>query len=263
MKLILKIIIGLIGLLILSCSLAAIIFFSNQTIIISELQNQGNYAVLESQEVSLDGIAEINIALTNEDLHVESYSGEDLILNLTGNSLENIPSILFSEEEGKLNIRIDRSTRETFPNDFRLYVKIPQNYGKDLKVVTLSGDSNIKELSLSGFIFESASGDASFDNLKSNYANFKSLSGDLDFDNSSIDSIKTTSGDIHVEGFYPKELNILSISGDVSLDLEEDSSITLDFSSLSGDLDNDLEGSIYSGENKVYVKTTSGDLSVY
>jgi len=187
--------------------------------------------------------------------------------------------------------------------DMKVYVNIPKNYSGDISVLSASGDVELNKINLNNLEATSASGNINLENIKvKNKAKINAVSGDINIislsskesriesisgeinledaranridlssvsgeintiNSENISSITTTSGEIEIENYSIKEdLNIESVSGEIELDLAEDSSIDLDFKSTSGDLENDF-GKVYGGENKVNVKTNSGDLRVY
>ncbi len=134
----------------------------------------------------------------------------------------------------------------------------------ELLIKSISGEVSCEYIEvLNSFNVETSSGDIKVKNLLNEYGEFKSISGEIDIENSKkINSIKTTSGDINIKNLeIDNDLYIQSISGEVYLDFIEGSLIDLEFDSGSGDLDNSF-GNIYKGKNRVYVKTTSGDLDI-
>ena len=269
MKTIAKTVIILASLFLVSSILGAILFF-NEYPVDRNFNNLNYLEINESEKITIEEINEIRINLLNEDISIESYSEETLDLKLTGHystRYSESPGIIYNKAGGILTITINKSKDKIIgfnSENINLYVKIPKNYSGDLEIKTVSGDSEIKGIKIDKLKLESVSGDIYINNLENNYAEYKSVSGDIEIINSKrTNKIKTISGDIEmINQEIENNLDINTVSGDIDLNLFENSNINLDFSSTSGDLRNSF-GEIYGGENKIFVKTTSGDLRIY
>jgi DUF4097 and DUF4098 domain-containing protein YvlB len=194
-----------------------------------------------------------------EDIKVTSDSGDIFINNISTKKFEIDTAsgeIKISEMNSSINSNIRSSSGD---------IKIEEFNSEEIEIKSISGEifcENIK--SKNGFNVETSSGDINIKNLENSEGNFKSISGEINLVSlEKINSIITSSGNIKIISYLiNNNLNIKTVSGEVELDLKEDSSIDLEFESVSGYLKNHF-GDIYEGENKVYVKTSSGDLSIY
>ena len=213
----------------------------------------------------------INFGVQDLDLYIgipENYKGKIEIGTASGDiEIENIKLEDFEAKtlSGEIKINSVKSLGSSLINSASGDFQINNLESKNLNAESLSGEMYFEYLVvLNDSYFQTSSGDISIENMDTGYSRFKTISGDILIENSmKINSVTTTSGDIDIKNFeIDNELNIESVSGSVELDFVEGSLIDLEFNSLSGDLDNYF-GDIMGGKNKVYVKTTSGDLNVY
>ena len=166
---------------------------------------------------------------------------------------------LVQEEDGKVIIRTHfdpsgfRLFRRIVPCKVNYEVSVPRNC--DLKVrgvsnaanidgisgfldiSTVSGDVNLNSLE-GEFKFKSVSGDVQGENINAP-AKIETVSGDFDLKQCNFPSmrVKTVSGDLTLEtllGSGPYEFN--SVSGDIKLEATQLTGVTVNSSSLSGDL---------------------------
>ncbi|MFJ8529340.1 DUF4097 domain-containing protein [Bacillus sp. NPDC094106] len=183
--------------------------------------------------------------------------------------------------------------------DVNLQVKVPKKLYKNVKVTTSSGDFVAKDMETKTAEINTSSGDVSLLQSKVNEKlTAKTSSGAIETDKSEIEVAKlgTSSGEIKVDGLHSKELVATTSSGDIeyndkSLQGEIEcstssgdirmtfaalpESLRVDFEGGSGKADLKVPGLLYeeksknkligvkgSGENKVKVKTSSGDFKL-
>ena len=141
-----------------------------------------------------------------------------------------------------------------------------QSVSGDVRLADIQGPLRLKTVSGDGILTDYAG------QLVGN-----TVSGDLTFDRVRLNGseIVTVSGDVNIDGELDRsrEHRMKTISGDVDLHLTG-GSYDIRFSSMSGDLDSQLEGEISAvgrrdkhivigkAETKVTVKTMSGDLEI-
>jgi hypothetical protein len=141
-----------------------------------------------------------------------------------------------------------------------------QSVSGDVRLADIQGPLRLKTVSGDGILTDYAG------QLVAN-----TVSGDLTFDSVRVNGsdIVTVSGDVKIDGELDqaREHRMKTISGDVDLHLTG-GSYDIRFSSMSGDLDNELGGEITAvgrrdkhivigkAETKVTVKTMSGDLEI-
>ncbi|MCX2827708.1 hypothetical protein COM13_14395 [Bacillus pseudomycoides] len=183
--------------------------------------------------------------------------------------------------------------------DVNLQVKVPKKIYDTVKVTTSSGDFVVKEIETKVAEINTSSGDVSLSHSKVNEKlTAKTSSGKIKTDKSEIEVAKlnTRSGKIRVEGLHSKELAANTSSGDIEYNdrslrgevecntssgdvkMQFDTfpeSLRVEFDGSSGKADINVAGLLYeeksknqlvgvkgTGENKVKVKTSSGDFKL-
>lgn len=183
--------------------------------------------------------------------------------------------------------------------DVNLQVKVPKEIYDTVKVTTSSGDFVAKEIETKVAEINTSSGDVSLSHSKVNEKlTAKTSSGKIKTDKSEIEvaKLKTRSGKIRVEGLHSKELAANTSSGDIEYNdrslrgevecntssgdvkMQFDTfpeSLRVEFDGSSGKADINVAGLLYeeksknqlvgvkgTGENKVKVKTSSGDFKL-
>ncbi|PEP56396.1 MULTISPECIES: DUF4097 family beta strand repeat-containing protein [Bacillus] len=183
--------------------------------------------------------------------------------------------------------------------DVNLQVKVPKKIYDTVKVTTSSGDFVAKEIETKVAEINTSSGDVSLSHSKVNEKlTAKTSSGKIKTDKSEIEVAKlnTRSGKIRVEGLHSKELAANTSSGDIEYNdrslrgevecntssgdvkMQFDTfpeSLRVEFDRSSGKADINVAGLLYeeksknqligvkgTGENKVKVKTSSGDFKL-
>ncbi|PHB25073.1 hypothetical protein COE80_16365 [Bacillus pseudomycoides] len=183
--------------------------------------------------------------------------------------------------------------------DVNLQVKVPKKIYDTVKVTTSSGDFVAKEIETKVAEINTSSGDVSLSHSKVNEKlTAKTSSGKIKTDKGEIEVAKlnTRSGKIRVEGLHSKELAANTSSGDIEYNdrslrgevecntssgdvkMQFDTfpeSLRVEFDGSSGKADINVAGLLYeeksknqlvgvkgTGENKVKVKTSSGDFKL-
>ena len=155
-------------------------------------------------------------------------------------------------------------------------VRLSSIHGR-LQVETISGDVQLSDGAVNGATVSTTSGEIGLDGVNGELQ-ISTISGDIsvrDAKASQLD-ISTTSGEISYDGAFQAgtDSKVSTISGDVDLTLPEDSSFSLNASTVSGDISNQfdmpsaqddqrsLSGVVGSGGPTLTVETTSGDISL-
>ncbi|WP_459502072.1 DUF4097 family beta strand repeat-containing protein [Bacillus sp. C1] len=181
----------------------------------------------------------------------------------------------------------------------KLQVKVPKKLYENIKVITSSGDFVAKEIETKIAELNTSSGNVSLLHAKINgKLTVETSSGAIETDKSEVEvvKLKTSSGKISVDGLHTKEAVFTTSSGDVEYndrslqgeiecntssgdvemkfdDIPE--SLKVEFDGSSGKADLDITDLLYkekskhkligikgAGENKVKVKTSSGDFKL-
>lgn len=171
-------------------------------------------------------------------------------------------------------------------------IKIDQITADSLKTKSVSGDMSFDEAIIANDTdMETTSGNIDFNSIESDNAKIECVSGDVSIHNALLSNnieIETTSGDIDLGSLTADNAKLESVSGDASmkitslssadikttsgdteLNVPNESGASVDFSSVSGDLEADREyekskGTYIFGNGDciIKVKTTSGDLDI-
>lgn len=150
------------------------------------------------------------------------------------------------------------------------------NVGGRLEVSTSSGDVELDDGNVSEAAVSTTSGDIKLEGVAS-MINVESVSGDITVSDARDGQIRlsTTSGNVEYEGSLDGgDSSMTTISGDVKLQLPDDSGFRLEASTVSGDLSSDfdlrdgqqsrrnLSGTAGDGAATLRIETTSGNISV-
>lgn len=193
-----------------------------------------------------------------ENFETDTASGEIEIINLT--SKENIKLISVSGDIDGENLISDNFKLVTSSGEIRANGLKSKN---EITMDSISGDIYSEDIKSESFNVKTISGEIIMENISSKTNYFESVSGDINIispDN--LNTLKTRSGEVIIEKYFiQNNLDVETISGDVYIELIDESSVNLGFESVSGDLENYF-GDIHSGKNKINVNTTSGELII-
>jgi len=144
-----------------------------------------------------------------------------------------------------------------------------------LKINTASGDIEVNDCS-GELSFQTVSGDVSLSTAGDLQG--QTVSGDIDIQMEKTGQIKvrSTSGDIQFQGPVAEGSTaaMATVSGDVSVDLGQNSSAAIEASTVSGEIDcemdlaglrqgsRSLSGKLGGGQGSLSVKTVSGDITI-
>jgi len=223
-------------------------------------------------------VSDVNlIPTTNEDIKVHFY-GE--FISYIGKGL---PKLIVNEFNNQLTIEIEypkvKSGIDIGPYKYNTYLDIylSKYPVRDIKIHTISGNTNIKDLSIKDFHYETVSGNIKVELISSKKLSLKSISGDIKMENCSGElNVETTSGDAFISNKNLKsDIDVKTTSGNVRIELPEDVKFSLKVNTISGNLHNEfpikissieggiLEGVVGSDEQKIVVDTMSGDIIIY
>lgn len=153
-----------------------------------------------------------------------------------------------------------------------LYVFLPSQMNK-IQINNVSSDININNVQIKDLEIDNVSGDIQVEKSKINEIGITNVSGEIIILDNEINSIEieTTSGNIGLSfAKMPHELDLSSISANITIYIESIDSISVEFSTISGNFKSNLEyttkGDTYifngSKENEYDVDTISGNLII-
>lgn len=208
-------------------------------------------------------IENIKVSSISTDIKIGNKKSNKATFNLAGTGCNQ--KLNSSRDESNLDVSIVyplfKSWISKLNTNLVLTIYLPENYSNNLVVNSISGDVYQNSNNLSDCSIESVSGDLKLNNLYCNNLILKTTSGDINLLNGRINNAKTISGDINLERIdINNDLNLKTVSGDVNIYPTKDSKFEINFNTISGDLNK--ENSYGPSTNKVYVKTTSGDLKI-
>lgn len=222
-------------------------------------------------------------------LDIDWISGEVEILVTSGNTVSVMERVArgtspayamaVSEQDGVLKVRYVEDEFLTLPNlpSKKLVVHLPREVAENLAEVRLSSvsaDFDVEALTVrEKFVFSSVSGDLETEAITAENVNAEvsTVSGKLQLDGSFRQVTgESTSGEIDLTlRTCPEAVSLAAVSGDVDVELPRSAGFTLDYSTVSGDLECDFAVKP-SGEKlicgdggcEISVDTTSGDLKI-
>jgi len=216
-----------------------------------------------SKTSSIQNIEAINITSSSANIFVKPTDESNISIRYFGEARsngKNDPTVTINEVGSDLNITSgmpDTAAMYTTLEGFKLEIKIPTTYSKNIKVKSDTGDIEMDSLILKKIEVSVTSGDINLTNCKGE-EQIDSKSGDVKIVDSVLESNKT----------------ITSSSGDVSLFLSQNSSLGFIFDTETGIISdlfgvtmqqNDgkhMIGRANDGKYNISVKTTSGNLNI-
>jgi lia operon protein LiaG len=256
----------------------------------------------ESKTFKASEISEIYVDVASTDININKTDGEDILVNLSGEVSTNrkmeFPELAAYKNGDELHVEIRRPIGFIFGINIyrtRLDIYIPEDSLEVLEINTVSSDAGISNLNVGKLRFSSTSGDFNGRGITADSMELNSISGDfkledytgdLDISTTSGDlvlkdgtlnkniEIITISGDLYIEQEDPGDISIETTSGEVGINLSEDAEFFLKAKTVSGDIRNNfpikitssgrmsLEGIVGSEENVIEISTVSGNVSV-
>ena len=237
---------------------------------------KGEYALPAGTDITaldIDWLAgEVEILVTSGD----AVSVMELVERGTSASY----AMAVSEQDGVLKVRYVEDELLTLPNlpAKKLVVHLPREMAESLTEVSfssVSADFDVDPLTVrEKFAFSSVSGDLKTDAITAENVNAEvsTVSGKIELDGSFLRVTgESTSGKIDVKlRNCPEKLNIVTVSGDVELELPDSTNFWLGYDTVSGEIDCEVpvqrDGEHYyrglSMGCDISISTTSGDLKI-
>ncbi|WP_158211659.1 DUF4097 family beta strand repeat-containing protein [Alkalihalobacterium alkalinitrilicum] len=263
--------------------------------IIQPLLNSNRTSTVSEKGINIDTIDKLSIQTTVADLKVEQYSGNELKLEVIGDSSK---YNIVTSERGNSNLEIEIKSNKrwfffnTSKSSVTVLILIPENYNKAVHIENTVGNLmfqsslNLSELNvkmtagdvrgLSGTMgdltFSGTAGDFHAEDLITTETNLKGTAGDFRLEKFTGNlNGSNTAGHITVE--YAKEngdISLQTTAGDIRVRIPEPS-FELDASTTLGDVSINLpinleqsgktyRGIVNDGDKKVKVSTTLGDI---
>ena len=212
---------------------------------------------------SLANVSNLKINSISTDLVITSANVSKATFNLYGTGCEH--KLVSLENQSNLEVYIKypiyRSWFSGVNTHLKLNVVLPLNYSKDFVVNSVSGEVKYLGSNLNSCEIYSVSGDLDLQNVYCKNEYLKTTSGEVHLNNGNLGNVKTISGDVNLNNvLIDKDSSIQTVSGEVNILPLSASNFAVNYKTVSGDFSG--EKIFGSGDNDLYVKTTSGDLRI-
>ncbi len=271
---------------IISSTIGATLFLTSSGFLEYNAGNLNKININDVKTIPVNSTKSIEINSLSTDVEIIKTNSSEFKFELTGfyinNSYEDSPKLNLENNAGDIKVNIEYPKRKIVlgmaRNKLNLKIFIPENYPKNFKIKTASGEifgrnlnfDNLEVLTISGDIYldnttssiskiSSTSGNLNIYLLNSQNLELFTISGNIYLDNSTPNKVKTTSGNVYIKSVIERNLNLISVSGDFKITSLENSNFKVEFNSVSGDFKGQGNND---GECLIFVKTTSGDLEV-
>lgn len=265
------------------------------------------YTGSNSYSVPADGIDKIRVEWINGLVRVQPYDGTDIKLDELSNSeISEEYALRYKIADGKLTVRFCKKhtwygvdaamlNLDEIIKPKELVVSVPramlESGELDIQLDGVSNDTYISSAKLNGLNVNGISGSIAIENVSAKDMDLDTVSGLIDVSDCAADAIKVVSisGEMTIGGIFGsarlnstsgavwftdgsdgiKELEISTVSGDVTMQLPESAGFNMMVSTVSGDVSSTF-GLIKNGSNYVYgdasadldIDTVSGDITI-
>lgn len=147
---------------------------------------------------------------------------------------------------------------------------------KEVVLISTTGEKEVGEIICDNAIIKSSTGENRFGDFFCKTGSIKGSTSDLYINNALGNlNVSTSTGRVEIVNSENGNIDIRTSTGDVILGLSQKSGYSLNLSTSTGDIEtempievvgpfekNELKGTIKGGEYKVYVNTSTGDISI-
>lgn len=265
------------------------------------------YTGSNSYSVPADGIDKIRVEWVSGLVRVQPYEGTDIKLDeMSNDNISEEYALRYKTAEGKLTVRFCKKhtwygvdTSMLNINEIikpkELVVSVPramlESGELEIQLDGVSNDTYISNAKLNGLNVNGISGSIAIENVSAKDMDLDTVSGLIDVSDCAADAIKVVSisGEMTIGGIFGsarlnstsgavwftdgsdgiKELEIGTVSGDVTMQLPESAGFNMMVSTVSGDVSS-VFGLTKNGSNYVYgdasadfdIDTVSGDITI-
>jgi DUF4097 and DUF4098 domain-containing protein YvlB len=229
--------------------------------------NKDERIVNEQKMADLIGVELISVETSAQDIRVVPSDEEQIRIEFHGRTSVEYPIEVTREDRQlkiKLRKKLDRSIKWNVSFDSEedkpligLKVMVPRRFGKEVQVLTASGDVHVDDLNLGTLSVTASSGDLEIYDSTAQSFLLKTVRGDIEVKKAhGVLVVESVSGDVKISDTIGDTLNVRDVTGDIRLD--DVSAQTILGGTTSGDLrvrPKELSGW------KFALKTTKGDVS--
>lgn len=265
------------------------------------------YTGSNSYSVPADGIDKIRVEWVSGLVRVQPYEGTDIKLDeMSNDNISEEYALRYKIADGKLTVRFCKKhtwygvdaamlNLDEIIKPKELVVSVPramlESGEMDIQLDGVSNDAYISSAKLNGLNVNGISGSIAIENVSAKDMDLDTVSGLIDVSDCAVDAIKVVSisGEMTIGGIFGsarlnstsgavwftdgsdgiKELEIGTVSGDVTMQLPESAGFNMMVSTVSGDVSSVFEF-VKNGSNYVYgdasadfdIDTVSGDITI-
>lgn len=265
------------------------------------------YTGSNSYSVPADGIDKIRVEWVSGLVRVQPYEGTDIKLDeMSNDNISEEYALRYKIADGKLTVRFCKKhtwygvdaamlNLDEIIKPKELVVSVPramlESGEMDIQLDGVSNDAYISSAKLNGLNVNGISGSIAIENVSAKDMDLDTVSGLIDVSDCAADAIKVVSisGEMTIGGIFGsarlnstsgavwftdgsdgiKELEIGTVSGDVTMQLPESAGFNMMVSTVSGDVSSVFEF-VKNGSNYVYgdasadfdIDTVSGDITI-
>ena len=243
------------------------------------------------QEYSFDfgGIEKIRVSEVDSQIHVIPGEGNEIRVDIAGSLGKSEYPIEAEIKGGQLVIERKTSISSFFVFNFGrrasvINVYVPQGYGKDIEISSVSGSVDIHPVKAKGLTIDTIAGEITLSGVACDTVKLSTVSGNI-----SAQSLKTreskvssTSGRIELADFagdfdgknvsgkvavayarFDNNVRVDTVSGGIELTLTGAEDFKLETSSISGRVSNEFDAkTLGNGKNHIRLETVSGRMTV-
>jgi DUF4097 and DUF4098 domain-containing protein YvlB len=223
----------------------------------------GGYTIDETDNASTNGMDKISISAVSSEVNIQTNSSDEVEAHFHGKvSTMNKDTLPYLEvaKEGKtviVKVVYPKTMNISISGQTWLDVKVPENWGDDFEVSTVSGSINAPELLGEEVKISTVSGSINTDSIHGDNVYLNSTSGSFKIGKLIAEDTfekGTVSGGFEIDSLEAEEVKLQSTSGSTTIrdaDIERVTS-----SSISGSVQMNMK------EGSAEMSTTSGEISV-
>lgn len=237
-------------------------------------ENDEHYSAGAAQ---VESVSRIEVDWVAGSVEVIPCDGQQILVEETASAeLEPSQQLHWMLDGDTLKIHYAKSGAKGLDNvDKHLTIQVPSSLNlAELSVETVSADVTVNGCTAQELELDTTSGEVSLRDVSGYELELGTVSGSTNGENLAFSKVDadSTSGDMTLtfqDGFCPAEAEIDTVSGNVTLTLPENSGITAEFDTVSGDFSSELactqsKGVYICGDGgaRFSVSTTSGDMRI-
>ena len=262
--------------------LAGVVFAFNHTYLgeTDHYNQEYTFKLADIKKIKIDG--------ADTEINFIPVDGEEIKVNISGSLMKNQRPIIAEQRGSQLRIaqrlKIFNLSIRPFDSDNVIDIYINPNYGKDVDIDSASKAININDLKAEDLSVNNVSGNIELVGVECETIELETASGEIDVQGllAKKSKISTISGNVDLNEFsgdlkgssasgsysvtytnFDNDIDLDTISGDITLKLGGASDFILDTDSVSGRVKNEFGNTLLgAGKNKINLDTASGNMYI-